>query len=136
LKVCTVCWDKSCNHSYQYKAEIDDNISDIICILNRKGYKTLYCCGGHISEDNILQGYLPNIYIAFNKYNSKVINMDTSPLGENWTWNKTNATLRYFLKEAKQFKNKSMNDKDILLVTDILNNEINRLKEFVILLDK
>lgn len=28
--------------------ECDDNMAPIISILNKKGYKTAYCCEGHI----------------------------------------------------------------------------------------
>lgn len=37
--------------------EIDEFMVDIIKILNKKGYPTNFCCGGHI-------GY-PNFYISF-----------------------------------------------------------------------
>lgn len=30
--------------------EVDDEIAEAISILNKKGYKTQYCCGGHIKN--------------------------------------------------------------------------------------
>ena len=31
--------------------EVDDDIAEAISILNKKGYKTEYCCSGHISSN-------------------------------------------------------------------------------------
>lgn len=31
--------------------ECDELMAPIICILNRKGYKTKYCCSGHVNND-------------------------------------------------------------------------------------
>lgn len=31
--------------------ECDELLAPIICILNRKGYKTKYCCSGHVNND-------------------------------------------------------------------------------------
>lgn len=55
--------------------EIDDNMVVPIKILNSKGYKTAYCCSGHI-ERNIFGGY-----IAF-KAGTPI--PDTAPKG--WSW--------------------------------------------------
>lgn len=30
--------------------EVDDNIAETISVLNKKGYRTEYCCGGHINK--------------------------------------------------------------------------------------
>lgn len=42
------------------KIELDENIRDSIIILNKKGYVTLFCCGGNHPE----VGYI-HIYIYF-----------------------------------------------------------------------
>ncbi|MGO0862285.1 hypothetical protein, partial [Clostridioides difficile] len=42
--------------------ELDESIADIIIELNRKGYKTSNCCGGHINNDGET-----NCYISFYK---------------------------------------------------------------------
>ena len=131
MNICTICWDKMCNHSERYKVEIDDNIAEIICILNKKGYETLFCCGGHITNNKIKQGYIPNIYISFNKYNSLIKNINTECLGDNWSWYSSNATLRYLMKEAKFFRNHDVNDGDITKMNNTLDIEINKLKDFV-----
>lgn len=43
------------------KNSIDKNLIAILIILNMKGYKTLFSCGGHSDRD------FTNIYIYFNK---------------------------------------------------------------------
>ena len=131
MKLCTVCWEDNCSHEDRFKVEIDENIAEIISILNKKGYRTMFCCGGHIYVENIRQGYVPNLYISFNKYNSVLSNIDFVKLGANWSWTKSNATLRYFMKEAKQYKGKIITQSDIEDMQVILNNQVNILKEYV-----
>ena len=53
------CPIKKCS-SYDM-VEIDDLILPIIKILNQKGYKTEYCCSGHLTERDT------NTYIVFDK---------------------------------------------------------------------
>ena len=45
--------------------EVDEEIAETISILNKKGYKTRYCCAGHI-EDSCYKVKLPISYYAFN----------------------------------------------------------------------
>lgn len=40
---------------------LDDNMIDIITILNKKGYKTKFCCESHPYQ------YMPNLYVMFQK---------------------------------------------------------------------
>ena len=30
--------------------EVDDAIAETISVLNKKGYKTKYCCSGHVKD--------------------------------------------------------------------------------------
>lgn len=85
MKLCKLCWEPECNHEKGYKVEIDDSISDIIISLNKKGYRTLFCCGGHdrVPDD---------IYISFNKWYCPHI--VESELGPGWEYTKYNATIR------------------------------------------
>ena len=85
LKVCKLCWSTDCSHKEGYKVEIDDSIVDIIISLNKKGYSTLYCCGGHdrVPDD---------IYISFNRWRCPSI--EKFNINENWKYTEYNATLR------------------------------------------
>ena len=85
LNLCTICWEKNCNHGEGYKREIDDSIADIIISLNKKGYRTVFCCGGHdrVPDD---------IYISFNRWNCPKESQFN--INENWKYTAYNATLR------------------------------------------
>lgn len=48
------CFELTCNFCDRIFTLIDKGIAETIIILNRKGYKTLYCCEGHSKE------YFPN----------------------------------------------------------------------------
>lgn len=46
------CMDKNCGGEL---FEVDELFAPIISLLNKKGYKTLFCCSGHIkSESDVL----------------------------------------------------------------------------------
>lgn len=66
MLICSNCWEINCMCNQRQCVVIDDEIDDIICILNKKGYKTRNCCAGHIRDE-----YVPmQIYIQFyRKYN-------------------------------------------------------------------
>ena len=93
MKVCPICWEREeeeCRHDKDNFVEIDDNISDIIVMLNKKGYHTRYCCGGH-------DGLLDEVYIMFSKWDSHdIINkLDVKKdIGLYWKLTKSNCVIR------------------------------------------
>ena len=85
MKLCSVCWEKKCNHDKGYQREIDDSISDVIIILNKKGYNTTFCCGGHNRVPD-------EIYISFNKWNCP--SAEKFKINHYWKYTAYNSTLR------------------------------------------
>jgi hypothetical protein len=92
-----VCKNKNCNGEV---VEIDELFIPVIAELNRKGYKTKYCCSGHIEdtfnsyiyfEDDIELPNLPDGYL-FDK--------DAFPQ-VNWTMWETKNTIRRLFDENK-----------------------------------
>ena len=59
--VCVNCWHKEqyCKCDKKRIEPIDYNMISILSILNKKGYKTKWCCGGHAEKSFIY------IYINF-----------------------------------------------------------------------
>ena len=57
--VCVNCWHKEqyCKCDKKRLESIDYNMISILSILNKKGYKTKYCCGGH-SEKSFIYIYI------------------------------------------------------------------------------
>ena len=62
MLVCPICFCPKCRHNKK-KIEIDDDILDTIKILNDKGYKTTYCCAGHVDKSQPI-----HIYISFDSW--------------------------------------------------------------------
>lgn len=70
---CNICLRKDCDGE---KVDIDNLMLPIIQILNRKGYKTLFCCSGHVGDfesstyikfdDSVDLPYIPDMF----KYSS------------------------------------------------------------------
>ena len=46
--------------------ECDELIAPVISILNRKGYKTQFCCSGHVNSRSLYKDDLQRCYIMFN----------------------------------------------------------------------
>jgi hypothetical protein len=111
---------KKCS-AYVTFDEIDANIAKTIKILNRKGYRTEYCCEGHIESDAYdgRVGFAPP-YIFFSHYEyTKVLKL--YPLPETWV---------LCITEDKEF---IIRDKTYLLTQNIplYNDQGDVLKECV-----
>ena len=74
MLICSNCWQRQCVCNKHQYVEIDDEMVDIICDLNRKGYKTCNCCAGHLIK--CMHSFL-HTYIQFNS----VISFDEIPNG-------------------------------------------------------
>ena len=95
------------------KIQIDLNIQYAIRLLNKKGYKTAFCCESHF-------GKTYNIYIMFeNKCDFPI-----TPNG--FTYNKKNNILEHIIKRKNRKKEKSFEEeKNIYL--KILNEWVEKL---------
>lgn len=62
MRVCNKCFEEYCSCIDKEMIKIDKLMLDAIKILNQKGYKTVYCCSGHLEE-----GVLNKAYIMFDK---------------------------------------------------------------------
>jgi hypothetical protein len=64
------CTNPDCNH-YTKFIELDINLAEIVSILNKKGYRTAYCCEGHINGEGISFTYIvfEDVYFKDNDYN-------------------------------------------------------------------
>ena len=62
-------FESLCNNCNSEIVELDDSIAYTIIELNKKGYKTKYCCGGHVTNaENFGNGRIPVcIYIMFER---------------------------------------------------------------------
>lgn len=58
--VCNKCFNtkENCYCINAWFVEIDDNIYPVIKKLNYLGYKTLFCCEGHIGDNISMQAYI------------------------------------------------------------------------------
>lgn len=107
--ICAVCWKNKrfCNCLNQKIIKIDQNISFIICNLNKHNFLTKFCCGGHVEKG------FSFIYIHFKK------NYIFDVLPENFIYNDN--TLYY-----RNLKSKTKED-----IQNNINIHIKILKEWV-----
>ena len=105
-----MCKVKEC---YGDVVEIDELFVPVIAELNRKGYRTRYCCSGHYTKDSI------TTYIMFEDF----IELPSLPEGYNydvdWTIRNGNTDIEKYID-----KNKSFNE----LSKDIFNNAVSVLE--------
>ena len=59
-KVCNQCFKQKCNCENKCLIDIDRQMTGIVKTLNKKGYKTMYCCESHFK-------YSLSIYVGFIK---------------------------------------------------------------------
>ena len=99
--ICSSCWEKKCQCTDSIYVEIDVELVDIICTLNRKGYITRNCCQGHLESP-----FVPQTYIQFNEvYDFKEIPNDFIYEIQEVSNNKTVSTLSRELKFDSNMKN-------------------------------
>ena len=59
-----------CGHKFEQSWYLDPNITEVIALLNKKGYITEFCCEGHYTKDQDGNEYLsstPYILFSFRK---------------------------------------------------------------------
>ena len=70
MLMCDKCFNRlsecECSDSHGW-FDVDKSIFDIISVLNKKGYYTEYCCGGHVDIEQLRNKYQPNLYIKFKR---------------------------------------------------------------------
>ena len=104
--------------------EVDEDIAEAISLLNKKGYKTMYCCSGHVKD--------PRIYEKWKLKKDEIINTpDTHIIYEDndfkevlrpWTFTST------YIMFDKDYEFKTL-PKGFYLDSD---NVIDRITEFYI----
>lgn len=85
--------------------EVDEMIAPIISLLNKKGYKTKYCCSGHLNEVIYKDSSTPHndCYIMFaNKNKFKNIKMPENFVVEYEGYDDKKSLLIYKLYESEQ----------------------------------
>ena len=94
--------------------EVDEMIAPIISLLNKKGYKTRYCCSGHCYEcdDGEFRTFT---YILFQDILPKGI---TLPQGFSHTRTRKN---KYDPKSRSLLEKENIGDSDFSLLSNIFN---------------
>lgn len=81
--ICPICWGGECSNPLHHKIEIDDDIAKGIVLLNQKGYKTNFCCSGHLDRS------IFDFYVSFKERQS------FSNLPDNFKMNRANTRMNY-----------------------------------------
>lgn len=63
-KVCSTCFKQRCNCENKTLIQIDQKMASIIKMLNKKGYKTVYCCESHYKYSLSLYIFFSNDYFS------------------------------------------------------------------------
>jgi len=105
-----MCKVKDC---YGDMVEVDELFVPVIAELNRKGYRTRYCCSSHYTKDSIQS------YIMFENF----IEFPSLPKGYNYDVGCTERNGNTHI-ESYLDKNKNFNE----LSKDIFNNAVNVLE--------
>ena len=89
MAVCPKCWRTFCCCRAGHII-VDYTMVDILRLLNKKGYKTLYHCGGHIKAREPLFVYV--------KFSRQVILPDTNklPTGAGWGYDAYHNQIEYY----------------------------------------
>lgn len=126
MYLCLNCYEKKpdCKCKKGTFVSIDKNIIEIISLLNKKGYETQYCCGGHITKESVKEKKPFEIYISFNKD----YNFNIEELGEGWIYKR--GTLRYYNNDIKKEKKETADNELYKKYNSILDKEIKKLKFF------
>ena len=109
-----------CGHNFIYEGDpIDPNIAYSIAELNRKGYKTLFSCEGHINNTIFKDAY---IYF-YDKY-QMIKTIISYPLPK--TWNTSSGINRFIIRSkciklSKRIKDLELWVESLPIWKDILN---------------
>ena len=118
MKYCNKCFKavNECTCKQEYSFEIDYLIYPSIYELNRKGYKTIYCCSGHIN-DNFLGFY---VNFANNGYDidckEEMFSYETRGLRENHKFIRPKKDVKDIFRRLKN------NEKKLMLIK--INKEL------------
>lgn len=125
MNFCLNCYEKVgvCNCKDSEYVDVDVNILEIVSVLNKKGYYTIFSCEGHIVESRFIS---PSI--SFLSYN----NIDPTKIGKYWiarTQNpyvkSKNNSVEYFLSSHDEKKMIKIGGEQKLL--DIKNQALHEL---------
>jgi hypothetical protein len=106
------CEGKGCKG---HVAEIDELLIPVIIELNKKGYKTCFCCAGHYYEA------IPQCYICFEKDMPLLLKPKFMEYSHHWKYNKDNKT---WTEDKKSIYYKFDSQDEVELYKMIYNNAL------------